>query len=561
MTVEIRRRAALMALVSVAALGVGLAYAWRFTDTESGLALVVAVVLLAVGIGHGLASADALTPLLVADDTGLRVRLGPDWVGLAWEQLERVEVANRGRFTDGQVAVLPRDLGDALDTVSWRGRLGARFNRFAYDAPLVVPFGLTTRASVVDLASSLTRLAAGRAAVVAVGADVVEPKATVEVHPPQPLAVAASAATNGSEAERPSAPVGSNRPFALTRASRASRAEVTMPIRREPTTDGMLALSQPYPEADAETVPLPEIRQLRRTPEGGDPERGNVALIIDATTDLSLRAMRKVRRPAAAKALDDAAEGEVDPPAEAVGGLVIGAEVTAARLALGLSVDDLADRTRIRPTVIEGIEVDDFAPCGGDFYARGHLRMLGRVLGVDPQPLVTSYDEHFAQQPITPRAVFDAELSTGNPTVRGGAAGSSWGTLVAAVLVIGLIWGIAQYVTGRPSEQGQQPPQNSAGLGSPGAGNQAAAAPRDTFVKVMARGGESRVVVFDGTGERVFIGMLADGDSTRVDGRAPLRVRAVDGGVIALRIDGKQLGLMGEPGERVVQRIKAPGPS
>ena len=58
-------------------------------------------------------------------------------------------------------------------------------------------------------------------------------------------------------------------------------------------------------------------------------------------------------------------------------------ELAAARTRLGLTVDQLADRTRIRPHVIESIEVDDFAPCGGDFYARGHLRTLARVLGID----------------------------------------------------------------------------------------------------------------------------------------------------------------------------------
>ena len=60
---------------------------------------------------------------------------------------------------------------------------------------------------------------------------------------------------------------------------------------------------------------------------------------------------------------------------------VVGPELAAARTRLGLTVDQLAERTRIRPHVIESIEVDDFAPCGGDFYARGHLRTLARVLG------------------------------------------------------------------------------------------------------------------------------------------------------------------------------------
>ena len=104
--------------------------------------------------------------------------------------------------------------------------------------------------------------------------------------------------------------------------------------------------------------------------------------------------------------IDDFAVEPADDP-------VIGPELVAARTRLGLTVDQLAERTRIRPHVIESIEVDDFAPCGGDFYARGHLRTLARVLGVDVAPLLASYDERYADAPIDPRRVFEAELATG----------------------------------------------------------------------------------------------------------------------------------------------------
>ncbi len=92
---------------------------------------------------------------------------------------------------------------------------------------------------------------------------------------------------------------------------------------------------------------------------------------------------------------------------------MVGPQLAAARERLRLSVDQLADRTRIRPHVIEAIEIDDFAPCGGDFYARGHLRTLARVLGVDVAPLLATYDDKYADAPIDPRRVFEAELATG----------------------------------------------------------------------------------------------------------------------------------------------------
>ena len=338
-----------------------------------------------------------------------------------------------------------------------------------------------------------------------------------------------------------------------------------MPVRRERATDGMLALSEQH----VDTEPLPEIHQLRRARD--DDDRGgarntsasNVSLIIDATTDLSARAMRKVRRPAAAPTVDAGSAVVVDTDgAEQGEPLLIGTAVSQARMQLGLSIEELGERTRIRPFLIESIEVDDFAPCGGDFYARGHLRMLGRVLGIDPEPLVATYDRELAAQPINARAVFDVELSAGTTgMVRGGAPGSSWGALIATVLVVMLIWGVAQYFTSRPGEATVPTPdtQNSAGLGSPGPGNRPVPPPKParTFVKVMARGGGSRVVVTDRVNEIVFRGVILDGDSTRVTGVAPLRVMALNGGAIALRIKDKQLGLMGEPGQRSFERILA----
>src|SRR5580700_2313908 len=50
------------------------------------------------------------------------------------------------------------------------------------------------------------------------------------------------------------------------------------------------------------------------------------------------------------------------------------ATVAAGRRRAGLTVGELSQRTRIRENIIEGIEQDDYMACGGDFYARGHIR-------------------------------------------------------------------------------------------------------------------------------------------------------------------------------------------
>jgi cytoskeletal protein RodZ len=71
----------------------------------------------------------------------------------------------------------------------------------------------------------------------------------------------------------------------------------------------------------------------------------------------------------------------------------IGDTLAEARRQAGLTIAQVSEQTRIRETIIRSIEQGDFSPCGGDFYARGHIRSIAEVVGVDPVPLVREYDE------------------------------------------------------------------------------------------------------------------------------------------------------------------------
>jgi cytoskeletal protein RodZ len=70
----------------------------------------------------------------------------------------------------------------------------------------------------------------------------------------------------------------------------------------------------------------------------------------------------------------------------------IGATLSAARRRAGLTVDEVSERTRVRQNIIQDIEHDDYAACGGDFYARGHIRAIANVVGEDPKPLIEEFD-------------------------------------------------------------------------------------------------------------------------------------------------------------------------
>jgi len=70
----------------------------------------------------------------------------------------------------------------------------------------------------------------------------------------------------------------------------------------------------------------------------------------------------------------------------------IGGALAEARSEAGLTIAQVSERTRIRETIIRGIELDDYSACGGDYYARGHIRAIARVVGADPVPLIEEYD-------------------------------------------------------------------------------------------------------------------------------------------------------------------------
>src|SRR4051812_3536142 len=83
----------------------------------------------------------------------------------------------------------------------------------------------------------------------------------------------------------------------------------------------------------------------------------------------------------------------------------VGSALAAARVAAGRSVTDVASALRVREAVVEGIEADDYALCGGDVYARGHVRSYARLLGLDDGPLLQAFADRGAQAgPARPAA-------------------------------------------------------------------------------------------------------------------------------------------------------------
>jgi len=76
--------------------------------------------------------------------------------------------------------------------------------------------------------------------------------------------------------------------------------------------------------------------------------------------------------------------------------MTLGTTIRDAREASRISIAALSEATSIRIGLLTEMEANNFIHCGGDTYARGHLRNIAVLIGLDPQILIDLYNDQHA---------------------------------------------------------------------------------------------------------------------------------------------------------------------
>lgn len=247
----------------------------------------------------------------------------------------------------------------------------------------------------------------------------------------------------------------------------------------------------------------------------------------------------------------------------------VGRALQQARLDAKLSVEQVSLSTRVRIPIIHAIEQDDFSRCGGDVYARGHVRTLARVVGLEPEGLVEQYDAEHGGRPVpTPAApMFEAERIRPEPR-RPNWTAAMVAAIVAVVGFVGFTVFSGGDKDGQDGSAVAEESQNSDKPKDPDSSKDAAedkqrpqpsesavagAPPDKVTLRIVAADGQSWISAQGADGRELEETVLAQGQSVTVTDSEKIYVVLGNAGGVDLFVNGKQIAEDFQPGE--VERL------
>jgi cytoskeleton protein RodZ len=243
--------------------------------------------------------------------------------------------------------------------------------------------------------------------------------------------------------------------------------------------------------------------------------------------------------------------------------MTLGDSIRDARIAARLSIADLSNLTSIRIGLLTEMESNNFKHCGGDTYARGHLRSIANKIGVDPNVLIDMYNsEHSTEsRAMQDLLVENNVISTSQESKR-----ISWkvpaGISVAVLVILGIVQIVISNQESAPKPQVTQrvatptptttPTTTASALPSatpsPSASAKAPSGP--VILTLVATRGNSYIdIIVDG--KRAVKGSIFQGETKKFEGKKAISVYLSNPGGLDVTLNGKPVANLGGENEEV----------
>ena len=244
--------------------------------------------------------------------------------------------------------------------------------------------------------------------------------------------------------------------------------------------------------------------------------------------------------------------------------MTLGEFLQKAREDAGFSVDELAHIVNLRPGLIRAMESNDFLPCGGDTYARGHIRNISQATGSSAQELLAMYE---AEHSVDSRSIHSQLVDNNAAAIRSENRKLSWKVLVGASLTVVLLIGVAQFalsaIESEPATTSMvveevEPSQTPTPSPTPSAAPTATTSTMtgELTLSISAARGNSNIDVVIG-GVSVYKGPLFQGESKTFVGENSISIYAGNAGDLDLTLNGEKLAPLGERNQEIRKTFRA----
>jgi cytoskeletal protein RodZ len=232
----------------------------------------------------------------------------------------------------------------------------------------------------------------------------------------------------------------------------------------------------------------------------------------------------------------------------------LGEVLASARASSPLSLEDLAAITSIRPGLLSEMEKNNFSHCGGDIYARGHLRNIAPKIGLDANQLVELYNqEHSAES----RSINEMLVENSIARVPHEKKNLSWKVPAAFSVAIVLVLAIVQIVISNVNSDTTPPPIATTSVEPSAAPSTAAtesvtaqAVGEGVEMSIVAARGNSLIdIVVDGT--HVFKGSIFQGETKSFKSATSISIYFSNPAGLDVTVNGEALAPLGGQNEEV----------